>query len=121
MFVYVLIAFELALVYVVFWYLYLRNPKIKRKIKGAQWGRYQNSPYTADGGDYYPTIYNETANQPCANPVETIPSFVTYQSEFVLNERTNRYVRDDRHQVKSLFAQMAASLDSKLSKLNVRD
>lgn len=119
MFIYLLIAFELALVYLVFWYLYLRSPKIKRKIKGAQWGRYHNSPYTTDGGGYYPTI-NANA-EPCGTPVEPIHSFVPYKSEFVLNERTNRYVNEERRQVKSLISKMASSLDSTLSQLNVRD
>jgi hypothetical protein len=121
MFIYVLIAFELALVYLVFWYLYLRTPKIKRKIKGAQWGRYQDSPYTTDGGGYYPTINGNTDREACGTPVEPIHSFVPYKSEFVLNERTNRYVRDERRQVKSLIAKLASSLDSTLGQLNVRD
>lgn len=122
MFVYLLIAFELALVYTVFWYLYLRNPQIKqRKIKGSQWGRYHNSPYTTNGGDYYPIINNEKANKQSAdNPMEIIPSFVSYQAEFVLNERTNRYVREER-QAQSLLNKMAATLDSTLAKLNVHN
>lgn len=122
MFVYLLIAFELALVYTVFWYLYLRNPQMKqRRIKGSQWGTYHNSPYTADGGDYYPIINNEKANkQSSGNPVETLPSFVSYQAEFVLNERTNRYVREER-QAQSLLSKMAATVDSTLGQLNARN
>lgn len=122
MFIYTLIVFELVLVYVVFWYLYLHKPAVKRKIKGSAWGRYENSPYTTDGGDYYPpTPHGRGHNEPSLKQVETVHSFIPYQAEFVLNERTNRYVQQERSQAQSLLAKMQHTLDSTLGQLNVRD
>lgn len=53
MFVYFLIAAELAILYTAFWYIYVREPK-PLKIVGNPWGKYGESGFTAGGID--PTL-----------------------------------------------------------------
>ena len=50
MFIYVVIAFELAILYTVFWYVYQREPK-PYKIIGDPWGKYDDSGFTTGGAD----------------------------------------------------------------------
>ncbi len=53
MFMYFLIAAELAILYTAFWYIYVREPK-PLKIAGNPWGKYGESGFTAGGID--PTL-----------------------------------------------------------------
>ncbi|GEM_PF-3517694 len=53
MLIYLIIAAELAILYTVFWYVYIRDPK-PYKIVGNPWGKYGESGFTAGGAD--PTL-----------------------------------------------------------------
>ena len=56
MFAYVIIACELAILYTVFWYIFLREPK-PYTIHGDPWGTYDEAPdLTADGIN---TVYDD--------------------------------------------------------------
>jgi len=48
MLIYLIIAAELAILYTVFWYVYVRDPK-PYKIVGNLWGRYEEDSLTASG------------------------------------------------------------------------
>ncbi len=112
MFVYLLIASELAVLYLVFWYLYVREPKCKRRISADLWGMYDRSmnpgqadptlPFVQalDRQRYYADAYHEKA------------------PEYVLDHITNRYV--PVAEANGLMQRMAATVDSKLSQLNVK-
>ena len=53
MLIYLIIAAELAILYTVFWYVYVRDPK-PYKISGNLWGKYGDKGFTAGGAD--PTL-----------------------------------------------------------------
>src|SRR5260221_6002736 len=53
MLIYLIIAAELAILYTVFWYVYVRDPK-PYKIVGNLWGKYGDNGFTAGGAD--PTL-----------------------------------------------------------------
>ena len=53
MLIYLIIAAELAILYTVFWYVYVRDPK-PYKIVGNLWGKYGDSSITTGGAD--PTL-----------------------------------------------------------------
>ncbi len=53
MLIYLIIAAELAILYTVFWYVYVKDPK-PYKVKGPLWGRYGQSGYTTGSVD--PTL-----------------------------------------------------------------
>lgn len=77
MFVHLLILSEFLLLFAVFWYLYLREPRPVRKIKSNTWGAY--SPSTT-------LCRIESAD-------ESIHSFVAGQrGEMIFDRRTNRWV-----------------------------
>ncbi len=55
MFAYLVIGFELAILYTVFWYVFIREPK-PFKIRADHWGRYQqdSNHFTAYGAKLHP-------------------------------------------------------------------
>lgn len=55
MFAYLIIAAELAFLYTVFWYIFLREPKPYR-IKGEMWGRYESNALAR----YFESLEQET-------------------------------------------------------------
>lgn len=55
MLIYLIIAAELAILYTVFWYVYVKDPK-PYQVKGHPWGRYGQAGYTAGSVD--PTLRN---------------------------------------------------------------
>lgn len=65
MLAYVIIAFELAILYTVFWYVFLREPQ-PYKIKGNPWGGYSGGANPAESG-------SSAINQ------EKMPSFAAFQ------------------------------------------
>lgn len=100
MFVFILISAELAILYTVFWYLYLREPRQARRISGDDWGSY-NQATTSDG-------------------ISAVKPFMVPQyKEMILDLRTNHYVPlpEKRRTMLSFFAQQ---LDDCMSELNVR-
>jgi hypothetical protein len=97
MFVFILISCELAILYTVFWYLYLREPKQARRITGDTWGAYGTK-----GG------------------AEQVQAFMKVKpEEMMLDLRTNHYVPLPQKQ-QSLFTTVMRHLDDRMSHLNVR-
>src|SRR5215470_15908888 len=72
MLIYVLIAAELGLLYTVFWYFYVREPK-PFKIVGNPWGKYGETGFTTGGID--PTLPFEI------RPQEEIPGWLDSSSQ----------------------------------------
>ncbi len=110
MFVFLLLTAELMLLYVVFWYLYVRDPKCKEHIKGDLWGAYEG---TERLHDYYPA-YKEPA---CARVDQ---SAYAHAEEFIWDANSSTYVPVSQYEAMSLLAKMAAQLDRQLSQLNVK-
>jgi hypothetical protein len=97
MFVYLLIAAELALIWWVYWYLYVREPGHHRHISGATWGSYVDS-----------------------RAEEAALKAYVQQEEFVWDQRNMRYIPVSQLEAESLLAAMAAKLDRQFSQLNVK-
>lgn len=125
MFIYLLIASELAILYTVFWYLYLREPKQARRIVGNTWGAY--NPGATNGGiDASPFGLEMSAahcylqpglQQPQVNAVK--PFMLPVHDEMVLDLNTNHYVPNARPRRTTLGA-LIQQLDDCLSELNVK-
>lgn len=119
MFVYVLITAELALLYTVFWYLYLREPKQARTIVADTWGNYSNTnaaiknAFRNNAACAQAHSYLEAA--PDENRTNTLPIY----RELKLDLQTNRYVPVVEED-KNIFARFIDSLDVNLSALNVK-
>ena len=122
MFVYLLITAELAVLYTVFWYLYVREPKYKRHIAANMWGTYEES-LTRDGADptlpfiqgsYEHQLYEAYCRgELCAEETNS-------QEEFVWDSSSNHYVPVSQLRDPAFLTQMAAKLDQTFSQLNVR-
>ena len=112
MFVFLLIAAELALLYWVYWYLYAREPKHRAHINGAMWGSYTDRGEPAVD-PFISYLENHRGDE------EALKTYVL-ASEFVWDERSKRYVPTEQFEAMSLLGRMAAKLDRKLSVLNVR-
>jgi hypothetical protein len=112
MFVFALITAELFLLYVAFWYLYLREPGTSGRIKGSLWGTYDESV------DAYGDNSVSAMHQCHCGPNQHSHSAPAYAQEFVLDALTNRYVpvRDSG----SMLVQLADSIDKTFGQLNVR-
>ena len=110
MFVYLLIASELAILYTVFWYLYVREPKVNRRISANLWGTYEESMMQADPmlpflrSDDYNRIYDE--------------AYASTAREYVLDQVTNHYVPVGDNA--TVVQRVAVSLDRTFSRLNVK-
>lgn len=63
MFAYLIIAAELLVLYTVFWYIFLREPKPYR-IKGEMWGRYENNALAR----YFESLEHEFQHEANASP-----------------------------------------------------
>ncbi|HEY9760587.1 MAG TPA: hypothetical protein V6C97_35835 [Oculatellaceae cyanobacterium] len=50
MFEWLLIGFELAILYFAFWYVFIKEPDVY-KIKGDPWGTYEGNPYAYSNHD----------------------------------------------------------------------
>lgn len=120
MFVYVLITAELAILYAVFWYLYLRDPLQRRNIVGETWGSYGESALTTCGAEenQYQPCYAQTASQQVESQ-QVLPFMVPVYDELTLDVRTSRYVPLPRKQA-NVFSHFVENLDCQLSTLNVR-
>ncbi len=124
MFVYLLIASELAILYTVFWYLYLREPRQSHKIAGNTWGAYNGAQSTTNGGDAMfgyemsaAPCYMERGQQMQASGVK--PFMLPVQDEMVLDLKTNHYVPVNRPH-RTVLGALIHQLDSCLSEMNVR-
>ena len=122
MFVYLLIAAELAVLYTVFWYLYVREPKHKRHISANMWGTY-DEPMTRDGADpTLPFVQGSYEHQLyeayCRGELSAEAS--NSEEEFIWDVATHHYVPVSKLRTPALFGQMAAKLDQTFSQLNVR-
>ena len=108
MLIYLIIAAELAILYTVFWYVYVRDPK-PYKITGNPWGKYGETGFTAGGID--PTLPFVIAGQPgnavwqtvgkqaAASPLERLTTLPTSR----LMQR--RYSLGHRHQLSAAIEQ----------------
>jgi hypothetical protein len=95
MFVFILISVELAILYMVYWYLFVREPKESRRISAANWGSYDSGT----GG---------------------IKKFmVPEMEEMVLDPKTNHYVPLQQPRG-SFLSSILHKVDDCLSELNVK-
>src|SRR5688572_29343342 len=118
MFVYVLIVAELAVLYTVFWYLYVRKPECKRRISSDLWGSYDQSVHNEPAMLYAPVSSDQS--NPDAYFLRARDEFhVAIASEFKLDQQTNRFVPVNQ-EAGSLLERMAAKIDRALSQLNVK-
>lgn len=124
MFVYILITAELAILYTVFWYLYLRQPKQSRRIVGSTWGSYHPAAtsvadfpaYTAYDVGSSTQCYLESAQASRKSAVK--PFMLPVHEEMVLDLRSNRYVPVSRK--RTALAALIQQLDDCLSEFNVK-
>jgi|688.fasta_scaffold286179_2 hypothetical protein len=127
MFVYILITAELAILYTVFWYLYLRSPKQSRRIVGTTWGSY-NAADTTGGVDV--SGYSLSNGASCAhcylqgaqhdhNLTAVKPFMLPVHDEMVLDLKTNHYVPSSRKR-RTVLAALIQQLDDCFSEFNVR-
>lgn len=112
MFIYLLIAAELVLLYTAFWYLHLREPKRARRVASGTWGRYDNRVGTANG-ELQSRIEVQLKPFMLINCDEM--TFDSQRNHYVAIEYPSPYV-DNRHWIAKLFWQ----LDNVASELNVR-
>ncbi|MBY0357749.1 MAG: hypothetical protein K2W82_07090 [Candidatus Obscuribacterales bacterium] len=113
MFIYLLIAAELVLLYTAYWYLHLREPKRARRVASSTWGRYDYRSGTANG-----------ESQSRIEVQQLKPFMLINCDEMTFDSRRNHYVSikyspdyvDNRHWIAKLFWQ----LDNVASELNVR-
>jgi hypothetical protein len=110
MFVYLLIAAELAVLYTVFWYLYLREPTDNRRISARMWGSYDNDDLE-QADPTLPEVVRFGIKDLYDMPKVQCP-------EYVLDHKTNRYVQAEESQ--GVIKRMAAQVDRRLSRLNVK-
>ncbi len=130
MFIYLLIAAELAVLYTVFWYLYIREPQCHHRIEGNLWGRYESALPQSSADPMLPFATGHDGNG-----LSYVPGFARGEAdwkkqfaaayrpseEFVLDQITNHYVvQRNALQGRSLILRMAVMLDNTLSQLNVR-
>ncbi len=127
MFVYFLIASELAILYTVFWYLYLREPKQARRINGSNWGSYHPaatsgvndaSMFAFGGGAACSNCYLETGNN--TQELSAVkPFMLPVRDEMILDLSTNHYVPVPRPR-KTVLGSLIQQLDDCLSEFNVK-
>lgn len=127
MFIYLLIASELAILYTVFWYLYLRQPRQSRRIVGSTWGSYYPAA-TSNSGEAQALSYELSASgAPCymeSAPVSgqrnyVKPFMLPVCDEMVLDLKANRYVPVAKSGKPSWF-KFLSRMDDCLSVFNVR-
>lgn len=124
MFVYALIAAELGLLYVVFWYLYLRDAKKAKRFAATNWGRYQNSPLSVE--EILPADSRAASADcqycGCSETEHAVKGYmVPHPTELVFDRNKNRFISARKYyQTKLSFASLLQKIDEKLSHLNVR-
>ena len=121
MFFYVLITAELALLYSVFWYLFLREPTHSRRVGADTWGMYpqyrtalKDAGYRNQQQNIAPHFVEVPHTDPSAQPV-ILPVY----DELTLDLRTNRYVPVPEKQ-QNIFGRIVDTVDGQLSYLNIR-
>jgi hypothetical protein len=112
MFVYLLIASELVVLYTVYWYLYVREPRVNRRISANMWGSYEQA---ADDQFVDPTLAFARHREGFENYSE---AYASASSEYVLDPVTNHYVRVE--QGDGLLGRISTDFDRQFSRLNVR-
>ena len=125
MFVYLLITAELAILYTVFWYLYLRQPKEARRIVGNTWGSYHpaatsagiDASFMMDSGASCAHCYVQSGQEPTGSAVK--PFMVPVHDEMILDLKTNHYVPNALPQ-KTVLGSLIQQIDDCLSEMNVR-
>lgn len=113
MFVYLLIAAELGILYTVFWYLYVREPSSNHKISAQLWGSYEDSAGVEwKAPDGVPCWLPDC--QTCSEQRNLLEAV---RQEYVLDKTTNHYVQVPEGL--SLLDRLATSVDRALTRLNV--
>lgn len=121
MFIYLIIASELAILYTVFWYLYLREPKRTKKIGGTTWGSYSEQHATVLGaGDADRERRGYLSAESSRHQIRAFMLPPGSRSEYVLDLRSNRYVPVPETEPQSKFLKLMQTIDQGLSHLNVR-
>jgi hypothetical protein len=118
MFVYGLIGAELLLLYVVFWYLFVRDPKHKSHIRPNTWGAYKAGAWGVYSRDEQKQQNLDPWLAYQENYVDHEPN--AYAEEFVWNSQMNRYIPASEQEARSFLGRMADRLDRQLSQLNVK-
>ncbi|HEY9792978.1 MAG TPA: hypothetical protein V6D22_21430 [Candidatus Obscuribacterales bacterium] len=112
MFVYLLIAAEFAVLYTVFWYLYIREPKSERRIKAQMWGSYEEASSAHRADPTLPFIRHYDAHS-IYDEAYAVDAY-----EYVLDQNTNHYVRAQRGG--GVLHRMAEVVDGTFGQLNVK-
>jgi hypothetical protein len=122
MFVYFLIAAELAVLYGVYWYLYIREPANPR-IDGRMWGEYARE--LQEGADSLAQEHGITdswryAAYQAARGEHRESSQFGLPGVLVLDTVSNHYVPAGEFEARTFLERLTAIVDRKLSHLNVR-
>ena len=112
MFVYLLIGAELAIIWGVFWYLYVREPAHRSHINPSLWGGY------TEGDEPYVDPYIADLERHRGDEHE-LKAYVQTE-EFIWDSRSNRYIPVAQHEAQKFLSRLAAKLDRQFSQLNVR-
>jgi hypothetical protein len=116
MFVYLLIAAELGILYGVFWYLYIRQPRANKRISAQLWGSYDDpSGYLQEHKQAYESLACGQAE--CTTCRQTEALLTSVRNEYILDTTTNHYVQVPEGM--SLLDRLATTVDRALSHLNV--
>ncbi|MBX9686852.1 MAG: hypothetical protein K2X27_09135 [Candidatus Obscuribacterales bacterium] len=125
MFVYLLISAELAILYTVFWYLYLREPSKNRRIGGNTWGSYHPAatnnganPFALSQGMACAQCYIQGAEH--SHDMSAVkPFMLPVHDEMVLDQKTSHYVPLAPRR-KTALAAIIQQLDDCFSEFNVK-
>jgi hypothetical protein len=113
MFVYLLIAAELAVLYTVFWYLYVREPQEKRRISANLWGTYEESLVDGRVDPTLPFLcHHEEEHQIYQG------AYPAQVRQYILDLSTNHYVPVVENA--TMLNRVADSLDRTFSQLNIK-
>lgn len=114
MFAYAMIAAELVLVYLTFWYLFLRDPEPRRKIAANTWGCYQK-PIRTECNAVTEHKSTQQGHSECTAGHHGHPA------EMIFDPRNNKYISIKQfNQTQSSVALVLQRIDEFLSRLNVR-
>lgn len=116
MFIYMLICAELALLFTVFWYLYVRQPGCNHRIRGDMWGDYDEN-YQREVSQSW-RQWDDCSQFSVPLDEADLPTWQGHD-ELVFDRRSGHYVTEAEIQGPALV-RLAVQLDRTLSRLNVR-
>lgn len=115
MFVYLLIAAELVLLWIVFWYLYVRDPKHRDVIRPQLWGGYDGSQWGNYAHPRTPVESYQQYQQSCMQELD-----YAHVEELVWDAQGRQYVPVAQQEAQNFLNNMAKQLDRQFSELNVK-